>query len=107
MNYSDNVLINAIQFGGAKEVLDAKVLLDPHEEQLHLPMAPVERANAQSRDPDVVGQEYRDFFIFVLRNGTVYTGELQMLMILIQGMDTSALVVNRTSAESLRWIERR
>jgi len=38
--------------------------------------------------------EYRDFFIFVLGNGTVYAGELQMLMFLIQGMVTVSFNYN-------------
>ena len=41
----------------AQEVLDAQVLLDPFEEQLHLPAALVKRANGQGRQCRVVGQE--------------------------------------------------
>jgi len=41
----------------AKKLLDAQVLFDPFEEQLHLPAAFVQRCDGQGRQGRVVGQE--------------------------------------------------
>src|SRR5665811_2536072 len=43
--------------GSAVEAFDAQVLLDPLEEQFHLPSAPVQGANGQRRQRKLVGQE--------------------------------------------------
>jgi len=43
----------------ADETLDAQVLLDPFEEQFHLPAALVQRGNGQCRQCGVVGQEHQ------------------------------------------------
>jgi hypothetical protein len=45
--------------GSAVEAFDAQVLLDPLEEQLHLPSAPVQGANGQRRQHKLVGQEHQ------------------------------------------------
>src|SRR5665213_1508931 len=45
--------------GSAVEAFDAQVLLDPLEEQFHLPSAPVQGANGQRRQGELVGQEYQ------------------------------------------------
>src|SRR5271169_3528182 len=45
--------------GSAVEAFDAQVLLDPLEEQFHLPSAPVQGANGQRRQRELVGQEYQ------------------------------------------------
>ena len=41
----------------AQEFLDSQMLLDPFEEQLHLPSIFVERGDLQGRERHVVGQE--------------------------------------------------
>ncbi len=43
--------------GSAKEALDAQVLFDPFEEQLHLPAITVEIGHGLRRYGEVVGQE--------------------------------------------------
>ena len=50
---------------GAKKHLDAKVLLDPLEEQLHLPTLPVEVGNHVRLQREVVGQKYQAFAFVV------------------------------------------
>ena len=45
--------------GSAVEAFDAQVLLDPLEEQLYLPSAPVQGANGQRRQRKLVGQEHQ------------------------------------------------
>src|SRR5664280_3030266 len=45
--------------GSAVETFDAQVLLDPLEEQFHLPSAPVQGANGQRRQRKLVGQEHQ------------------------------------------------
>src|SRR5665811_1824436 len=54
--------------GSAVETFDAQVLLDPLEEQFHLPSAPVQGANGQRRQRKLVGQEHQ-----VLRKVAAYT----------------------------------
>ena len=44
---------------GAIKVFDAQVLLDPFEEQLHLPTALVEQGYGQGGEGEVVSQEYQ------------------------------------------------
>ena len=44
-------------FGGAEERLDAQVLLDPLEKQLHLPAALVQLRNGEGRKDEMVGEE--------------------------------------------------
>src|SRR5580658_888135 len=46
-------------FRSAVEALDAQVLLDPLEEQFHLPSASVQGANGQRRQRKLVSQEYQ------------------------------------------------
>src|SRR3954468_3618737 len=46
-------------FGIAVEALDAQMLFDPLEEQLHLPSAPIQSANGQGRQRKLVGQEHQ------------------------------------------------
>ena len=46
-------------FGSAVEAFDAQVLLDPLEEQLHLPSAPVQGGNGQRWQRKLVGQEHQ------------------------------------------------
>ena len=43
--------------GGAVEGLDSEVLLDPLEEQLHLPPEFVERGDGEGRKGEIVRQE--------------------------------------------------
>ena len=50
---------------GAKKHLDAKVLLDPLEEQLHLPTLPVQVGNHVWLQREVVGQKYQAFAFVV------------------------------------------
>src|SRR4051812_41346362 len=45
--------------GSAVETFDAQVLLDPLEEQLYLPSAPVQGANGQRGQRKLVGQEHQ------------------------------------------------
>ena len=45
-------------FAGAQETLDAQMLLDPFEEQLHLLTALVKRGDSQRRQRRIVGQKY-------------------------------------------------
>ena len=45
----------------AHKTLDAQVLLDPFEEQLHLPAALVQRGNGQRRQRRIVGQKHQRF----------------------------------------------
>ena len=42
---------------GSEEDLDAQVLLDPFEEQFHLPLALIESANGGSGQSELVGEE--------------------------------------------------
>ena len=42
---------------GAPELLDVQVLLDPFEEQLHLPATLVQRGNRRRRQRRIVGQK--------------------------------------------------
>ena len=42
----------------AQKALDAQMLFDPFEEQLHLPTTLVQRGNGQWRHRRVVGQKY-------------------------------------------------
>ncbi len=44
---------------GAVEALDSQMLLDPLEEQLHLPAALVQRADRQWRERELIGQEHQ------------------------------------------------
>ena len=48
-------------FGGAIEALDAQVLLDPFEEQLHLPAAAIEVADGHGRQGEMVGEKHQRF----------------------------------------------
>ena len=47
--------------GGAVEGLDSQVLLDPFEEQLHLPAEFVEGGNAEGRKGEIIRQEDERF----------------------------------------------
>ena len=51
---------------GAKEPLDAQVLLDPFEEQLHLPALAVQVGNQFGLQSEVVGQKHQAFPCVVL-----------------------------------------
>jgi hypothetical protein len=51
---------------GAKEHLDAQVLLDPFEEQLHLPALTVQVRDHFRLQGEVVGQKYETFSGVVL-----------------------------------------
>ena len=44
---------------GAVETLDSQMLLDPFEEQLHLPSTFVQRADRQRRQRELIGQEHQ------------------------------------------------
>ena len=44
---------------GAQKALDAQMLLDPFEEQLHLPATLVQRGNGQRRQRRIIGQEHQ------------------------------------------------
>lgn len=50
--------------GVAIESFDSQVLLDPFEEQFHLPTALVEMSNGQRRQREVVGQEDQPSLVF-------------------------------------------
>ena len=43
----------------AQKALDAQVLLDPFEEQFHLPAALVQRGNGQRRQRRIVGEKHQ------------------------------------------------
>ena len=45
--------------GGAGEALDSQMLLDPLEKQLHLPALPIQRADGQRWQAEVVGQKHQ------------------------------------------------
>ena len=47
----------------AEKRLDAQMLLDPFEEQLHLPTAFVELGDGQSRKLEIVGEEPEAFVV--------------------------------------------
>ena len=47
----------------AEKVFDPQVLLDPFEEQLHLPAALVELGDGQRGKIEVIGQEHQDFAV--------------------------------------------
>ncbi len=49
---------------GAEETLDAKMLLDPLEKQLHLPAALVERAHGERGQRQMVGQKHQPLVSF-------------------------------------------
>jgi hypothetical protein len=51
---------------GAKEHLDAQMLLDPFEEQLHLPALAVQTCNEFGAQCEVVGQKHQPFSVVVL-----------------------------------------
>src|SRR3989338_8374602 len=46
---------------GAVETLDSQMLLDPFEEQLHLPSTFVQRAYCQRRQRELIGEEHQYF----------------------------------------------
>lgn len=50
--------------GSAVEGLDAKMLLDPFEEQFYLPSALVEFGDSQRRECEIIGQKNKLFFPF-------------------------------------------
>ena len=53
-------------FRGAEKSLDAQVLLDPFEKQLHLPAALVELCNGQRRQIEIVGEKGETFVIVMV-----------------------------------------
>ena len=56
-------------FSFVQKRLDAQMLLDPFEEQLHLPTAFVELGDGQSRKLEIVGEEPEAFVVlFVIKN---------------------------------------
>ena len=60
---------------GAQKTLDAQVLLDPFEEQLHLPSVLVQGGNSQCRQACVVGQKYQRlarFWVFEPNTAQVF-----------------------------------
>ena len=60
---------------GAQKTLDAQVLLDPLEEQLHLPSVLVQGGNSQCRQACVVGQKYQRlarFWVFESNTAQVF-----------------------------------
>jgi hypothetical protein len=52
--------LNAVG-GSADESFDAQMLLDPFEEQLHLPTVPIEGRHRKGRQEEIVGQENEAF----------------------------------------------
>jgi len=61
----------------AQKTLDAQVLFDPFEKQLHLPAALVQRGNGQRRQRRIVGQKHQRF----ARLGVVESDAPQMLRV--------------------------
>jgi len=51
-------------FGCPIEGLDPEMLLDPFEEELHLPTAPIEIGDGDRREGKVVGQKHQCFVLF-------------------------------------------
>ncbi len=60
--------------GSAEEALDAKMRLDPLEEQLDLPAALVERTDRQGRELEMVGQKHQRLGCF----GVLEFGKLSL-----------------------------
>ena len=52
----------------AQKALDTQMLLDPFEEQLHLPATLVQRGNGQGRQRRIVGQKHQR----LARHGVLY-----------------------------------
>jgi len=69
---------------GAVEALDAQVLLDPLEEQLHLPSAPVQGANGQRRQSKLVGQKHEGLAAF----GIAIADAAQVAGVVLGGIET-------------------
>ena len=69
--------------GSAEEALDAKMLLDPLEEQLDLPAALVERTERQGRELEMVGQKHQGLGCF----GVLESDAAQVLRIMLAGIE--------------------
>jgi hypothetical protein len=82
--------------GGAEETLDAQVLLDPLEEQLHLPAAFVERGNGERRQSEVVGEKYK-----TLAGLVAIADAAQMLRVMrfgVEAVQSDRLIADHSSA---------
>lgn len=71
-----------------QKALDAQMLLDPFEEQLHLPATLVQCGDDQRRQARVVGQNYQRF----ARGGVFETNTPQLLGVVLYPKPFSAMV---------------
>ena len=88
--------------GGAEEPLDAKMLLDPLEEQLDLPAALIKRTHGEGRELEMVGHKHQGLVGF----GILESDATQVLRIMLAGIETiecNRLVADQTGAAVGRW----
>ena len=94
---TNNMTLTALQIARAQEFLDSQMLLDPFEEQLHLPSILVERGDLQGRERHVVGQKDKR----IARLWVFETDTSQVLGIVLRSVEASesnALVADDTGA---------
>ena len=86
-----------------QKALDAQMLLDPFEEQLHLPATLVQRGDNQRRQRRVVGQKHQ----CLARLGVFETDAPQMLGVVlrhIEAVERDGLIADHALARSV-WAE--
>jgi len=87
---------------GAKEHLDAQMLLDPFEEQLHLPALAVKIGNQFGLQAEIVGQKHQPFSGVVLNHHPAH-GRGVILARLI-GCQHASLITQHGSTHSVHWM---
>jgi hypothetical protein len=82
-------------FGSTEKALDAKMLLDPLEEQFDLPAVLVKRTDCQCRELKMIGEKHQGLAGF----GILESDATQVLRIMLAGVETierNCLVADQT-----------